>query len=136
MLFIYCFLGAKEIDIAATLEHIRDQRMQMVKTKHQFEFALASVAEEVTAILKALPQQQWWCHCFAWWLSNIGSCRFLLIGRKGGHFDFVFSSTIYVPQFIEMYTYWCIASQIYFSVLFFVGSFEGACYIRLFFEDL
>ena len=25
--------GAKEIDIAATLEHIRDQRMNMVKTK-------------------------------------------------------------------------------------------------------
>jgi len=48
--------GAKEIDIAATLEHIRDQRMLMVKTKEQFEFALASVAEEVHAILKALPQ--------------------------------------------------------------------------------
>ena len=25
--------GAKEIDIAATLEHIRDQRMHMAKTK-------------------------------------------------------------------------------------------------------
>ncbi len=25
--------GAKEIDIAATLEHIRDQRVNMVKTK-------------------------------------------------------------------------------------------------------
>jgi len=48
--------GAKEIDIAATLEHIRDQRMNMVKTKEQFEFALAAVAEEVHAILKALPQ--------------------------------------------------------------------------------
>jgi len=48
--------GAKEIDIAATLEHIRDQRMSMVKTKEQFEFALASVAEEVHAVLKALPQ--------------------------------------------------------------------------------
>ncbi|XP_074659356.1 receptor-type tyrosine-protein phosphatase N2-like [Tubulanus polymorphus] len=48
--------GAKEIDISATLEHIRDQRMTMVKTKEQFEFALASVAEEVHAILKALPQ--------------------------------------------------------------------------------
>ena len=47
--------GAKEIDIAATLEHIRDQRMQMVKTKEQFELALASVAEEVNSILKALP---------------------------------------------------------------------------------
>lgn len=48
--------GAKEIDIAATLEHIRDQRLFMVKTKAQFEFALTSVAEEVHAILKALPQ--------------------------------------------------------------------------------
>ncbi|XP_060079292.1 receptor-type tyrosine-protein phosphatase N2-like [Ylistrum balloti] len=48
--------GAKEIDIAATLEHIRDQRMCTVKTKEQFQFALAAVAEEVHAILKALPQ--------------------------------------------------------------------------------
>ena len=31
-MFVY-FSGAKEIDIAATLEHIRDQRMNMVKTK-------------------------------------------------------------------------------------------------------
>ncbi|XP_059163240.1 receptor-type tyrosine-protein phosphatase N2-like [Physella acuta] len=48
--------GAKEIDMAATLEHIRDQRMTMVKTKEQFQFSLAAVAEEVHAILKALPQ--------------------------------------------------------------------------------
>ncbi|XP_053119413.1 receptor-type tyrosine-protein phosphatase N2 isoform X3 [Hemicordylus capensis] len=48
--------GAKEIDIAATLEHLRDQRPDMVQTKEQFEFALTAVAEEVNAILKALPQ--------------------------------------------------------------------------------
>uniref|UniRef100_A0AAY5EZL6 Protein tyrosine phosphatase receptor type N2 n=1 Tax=Electrophorus electricus TaxID=8005 RepID=A0AAY5EZL6_ELEEL len=48
--------GAKEIDIAATLEHLRDQRAGMVHTKDQFEFALTAVAEEVNAILKALPQ--------------------------------------------------------------------------------
>ncbi|XP_036395943.1 receptor-type tyrosine-protein phosphatase-like N [Megalops cyprinoides] len=48
--------GVKEIDIAATLEHIRDQRPGMVRTKDQFEFALTAVAEEVNAILKALPQ--------------------------------------------------------------------------------
>uniref|UniRef100_A0AAY4CDV4 Receptor-type tyrosine-protein phosphatase-like N n=1 Tax=Denticeps clupeoides TaxID=299321 RepID=A0AAY4CDV4_9TELE len=48
--------GVKEIDIAATLEHIRDQRPNMVRTKEQFEFALTAVAEEVNAILKALPQ--------------------------------------------------------------------------------
>nr|CAI9698752.1 unnamed protein product [Rangifer tarandus platyrhynchus] len=48
--------GAKEIDIAATLEHLRDQRPSMVQTKEQFEFALTAVAEEVNAILKAFPQ--------------------------------------------------------------------------------
>ncbi|KAM3861928.1 protein tyrosine phosphatase receptor type Na [Diretmus argenteus] len=48
--------GVKEIDIAAALEHIRDQRPDLVCTKDQFEFALTAVAEEVNAILKALPQ--------------------------------------------------------------------------------
>lgn len=48
--------GAKEIDIAATLEHLRDQRPGMVQSKEQFEFALTTVAEEVNAILKVLPQ--------------------------------------------------------------------------------
>ncbi|XP_059482506.1 receptor-type tyrosine-protein phosphatase-like N isoform X2 [Neocloeon triangulifer] len=48
--------GAKEIDIAATLEHIRDQRCGMVRSKAQFELVLMAVAEEVHAILKALPQ--------------------------------------------------------------------------------
>ncbi|XP_017279362.1 protein tyrosine phosphatase receptor type Na isoform X2 [Kryptolebias marmoratus] len=48
--------GVKEIDIAATLEHIRDQRPGLVRTKDQFEFSLTAVAEEVNAILKALPQ--------------------------------------------------------------------------------
>lgn len=46
--------GTKEIDIAATLEHIRDQRISMVKTKAQLEFVLLAVAEEVQAILKTL----------------------------------------------------------------------------------
>nr|CAG4647684.1 EOG090X01LO [Moina brachiata] len=48
--------GAREIDIAATLEHVRDQRMKAVRTKQQFEFVLTAVAEEVHAILRALPQ--------------------------------------------------------------------------------
>ncbi|CAL8321445.1 unnamed protein product [Arctogadus glacialis] len=48
--------GAKEIDIAATLEHLRDQRPGMVQTKEQFEFVLTAIAEEVNVILKALPQ--------------------------------------------------------------------------------
>ncbi|WP_411016123.1 protein-tyrosine phosphatase family protein, partial [Salmonella sp. s51884] len=43
--------GAKEIDIAATLEHIRDHRQNLVSTKEHFEFALTAVAEEVNAIL-------------------------------------------------------------------------------------
>jgi len=47
--------GIKEINIAATLEHLRDQRMKLVRTKDQYEFVLTCVAEEVQAILKALP---------------------------------------------------------------------------------
>lgn len=47
--------GAREIDIAATLEHLRDQRSGLVATRQQFEFVLMAVAEEVHAILKALP---------------------------------------------------------------------------------
>jgi len=48
--------GSKEIDIAATLEHIRDQRSGMVQTRSQFEFCLSAVAEETHAILKSLAQ--------------------------------------------------------------------------------
>lgn len=44
--------GAREIDIAATLEHLRDQRSGLVETKNQFEFVLTAVAEEVHSILK------------------------------------------------------------------------------------
>lgn len=50
--------GAREIDIAATLEHLRDQRAGLVETRQQFEFVLTAVAEEVHAILKALPHSQ------------------------------------------------------------------------------
>lgn len=46
--------GAKEIDIAATLEHIRDQRTRTVATKQQFEFVLMAVAEEVISLTKKL----------------------------------------------------------------------------------
>lgn len=41
-----------EIDIAATLEHIRDMRAGMVANKDQFEFSLTAVAEEVNAAMK------------------------------------------------------------------------------------
>lgn len=40
--------GAREIDIAATLEHLRDQRAGLVATRQQFEFVLMAVAEEVS----------------------------------------------------------------------------------------
>lgn len=43
--------GAREIDIAATLEHLRDQRPGLVATRQQFEFVLMSVAEEVSHLL-------------------------------------------------------------------------------------
>ena len=49
--------GVKEIDIAATLEHLRDQRVDMVRTKEQFEFVLTAVAQEIQAILKSMPQK-------------------------------------------------------------------------------
>ncbi|XP_003369503.1 receptor-type tyrosine-protein phosphatase N2 [Trichinella spiralis] len=41
--------GVKELDIAASLEHLRDQRMNM--------FVVICVAEEVQAILKAMPNE-------------------------------------------------------------------------------
>lgn len=43
--------GAREIDIAATLEHLRDQRHGLVATRQQFEFVLMAVAEEVSYFL-------------------------------------------------------------------------------------
>lgn len=48
--------GAKEIDLAATLEFLRDQRPGMVKNKPQFEFSFAVVIEEIQNMLKALTQ--------------------------------------------------------------------------------
>ncbi len=45
---------AKEIDLAATLEYLRDQRVEMIKSKNQFEFSFAVVTEEVQNMLKAL----------------------------------------------------------------------------------
>lgn len=48
--------GVKEIDLAATLEHLRDQRPGMVKNKQQFEFCLRSIAEEVHNLLRSLQK--------------------------------------------------------------------------------
>ena len=47
---------AKEIDLAATLEYMRDQRMGMVKNKSQFEYSFAVITEEDQNMLKALKQ--------------------------------------------------------------------------------
>jgi receptor-type tyrosine-protein phosphatase N len=40
--------GAKEIDFSVTLQRIRDQRANMVRTKAQFEFSFFAVAREVS----------------------------------------------------------------------------------------
>jgi len=45
---------AKEIDLAATLEYLRDQRKEMIKNKNQFEFSFAVITEEVQNMLKTL----------------------------------------------------------------------------------
>jgi len=45
---------AKEIDLAATLEFLRDQRIEMIKQKSQFEFSFTVITEEVHNMLKAL----------------------------------------------------------------------------------
>lgn len=48
--------GAKEIDIAATLEYLKDQRPGIVKNKTQFEYSFAVITEELHNMLKALRQ--------------------------------------------------------------------------------
>ncbi|VDL57477.1 unnamed protein product [Hymenolepis diminuta] len=45
--------GVKELDVAASLEHLRDQRQGMIKTKGQFELVLAAIAEEVNMMLNS-----------------------------------------------------------------------------------
>jgi len=48
--------GAKEIDLKATLEHLRDQRVGLCANQSQFEFVLVALAEEIQIILNALPR--------------------------------------------------------------------------------
>ncbi|KAF7258554.1 hypothetical protein EG68_04437 [Paragonimus skrjabini miyazakii] len=48
--------GVKEINIAASLEHLRDQRQNMVQSKEQYEFVFTAVAQEVDGMLKATGQ--------------------------------------------------------------------------------
>ncbi|CDS42839.1 receptor type tyrosine protein phosphatase [Echinococcus multilocularis] len=45
--------GVKELDVAASLEHLRDQRQGMIKSKAQFELVLAAIAEEVNMMLNS-----------------------------------------------------------------------------------
>lgn len=50
--------GAKEINLAATVEHLQDHRPHIVKTKEQFEFALSALVEETHAMLDAATASQ------------------------------------------------------------------------------
>uniref|UniRef100_A0A1X7U731 Uncharacterized protein n=1 Tax=Amphimedon queenslandica TaxID=400682 RepID=A0A1X7U731_AMPQE len=49
--------GAKEINLAGAVEHLRDQRKQMVKTKSQFEFALDALVQETQYMLNAAQKK-------------------------------------------------------------------------------
>ena len=46
--------GVKEIDIAASLEHLRDQRPFLVANGEQYKMVFSCVAEEVTSMIKAI----------------------------------------------------------------------------------
>jgi protein tyrosine phosphatase len=46
--------GVKEIDIAASLEHLRDQRPFLVANGEQYKMIFSCVAEEVTSMIKAI----------------------------------------------------------------------------------
>jgi receptor-type tyrosine-protein phosphatase N len=48
--------GVKELNIAGSLEHLRDQRMAMVSNEEQYKMVFSCVANEVTSLLKTLPQ--------------------------------------------------------------------------------
>ncbi|CAJ0942118.1 unnamed protein product, partial [Mesorhabditis belari] len=48
--------GVKEIDVVASVEHLRDQRESLVSTEAQFKFIYASVAQEVSSLIKTIPQ--------------------------------------------------------------------------------
>uniref|UniRef100_F1KWW2 Receptor-type tyrosine-protein phosphatase-like protein n=1 Tax=Ascaris suum TaxID=6253 RepID=F1KWW2_ASCSU len=48
--------GVKELNIAGSLEHLRDQRRGMVETGEQYKLVFSCLAEEVTAMVKALPR--------------------------------------------------------------------------------
>ena len=49
--------GIKQLDVAATLEHMRDQREHLVANETQYEFVLSCVADETQAILKTIKNK-------------------------------------------------------------------------------
>jgi len=50
--------GVKEMNLVATVEHLRDHRPHMVMTKAQFEFALRALVEETNAMMDAARRLQ------------------------------------------------------------------------------
>jgi len=46
--------GVKELNVAGSLEHLRDQRMGMVENEEQYKFVFNCVAEEISSLLKNL----------------------------------------------------------------------------------
>lgn len=44
--------GAKEIDLSATLEYLRDQRAQIVNKKYLYEYAFEAITEEMKQLLE------------------------------------------------------------------------------------
>ena len=46
--------GVKELNIAGSLEYLRDQRMEMVENEQQYKMVFNCVAEEVSSLLKNL----------------------------------------------------------------------------------
>ncbi|WKY02389.1 hypothetical protein Q1695_015997 [Nippostrongylus brasiliensis] len=48
--------GVRQLDVVASVEHLRDQRDGLVRTADQFKLIYGCVAQEVNSLLKALPQ--------------------------------------------------------------------------------
>ncbi|KAJ1363786.1 hypothetical protein KIN20_023721 [Parelaphostrongylus tenuis] len=48
--------GVRQLDIVASVEHLRDQRDGLVRTADQFKLIYGCVAQEVNSLLKAIPQ--------------------------------------------------------------------------------
>lgn len=46
--------GLKEMNVAGSLEHLRDQRPGMVGSCEQYKMVFVCLAEEITAIIAAL----------------------------------------------------------------------------------